>query len=59
MTTAMDRPRAHRINLEMLEEISKHDDVDEIKGTHITRVLHPLDHHLKELTMMNIGKAKI
>ncbi len=28
---------AHKINLEMLEEISQHDDVDEIKGTHVTR----------------------
>ena len=28
---------AHRITLEQLEEISSHDDVDEIKGTHITR----------------------
>ncbi|MGN6347568.1 MAG: hypothetical protein ACTHKF_07690 [Candidatus Nitrosocosmicus sp.] len=28
---------AHRVTLEMLEEISKNDDVDEIKGTHVTR----------------------
>jgi hypothetical protein len=28
---------AHRITLEQLEEISSHEDVDEIKGTHITR----------------------
>ena len=28
---------AHRITLEQLEEISSHNDVDEIKGTHITR----------------------
>jgi hypothetical protein len=28
---------AHRITLQMLEEISSHDDVDEVKGTHITR----------------------
>lgn len=28
---------AHRITLEMLDEISKHEDVDEIKGTHVTR----------------------
>ena len=28
---------AYRITLQMLEEISSHDDVDEIKGTHITR----------------------
>lgn len=28
---------AHKINLEMLEEISKQEDVDEIKGTHVTR----------------------
>jgi hypothetical protein len=28
---------AHRITLELLEEISKHDDVDKIKGTRIYR----------------------
>ena len=28
---------AHRITLQMLEEISSHDDVEEIKGTHIPR----------------------
>lgn len=28
---------AHRITLELLEEISKHDDVDKIKGTRIPR----------------------
>jgi hypothetical protein len=28
---------AHRVTLEMLEEISNHEDVDEIKGTHVTR----------------------
>lgn len=28
---------AHRITLEMLEEICQHEDVEEIKGTHITR----------------------
>jgi hypothetical protein len=28
---------AHRITLEQLAEISSHEDVDEIKGTHITR----------------------
>ncbi len=28
---------AHRVTLEQLEEISSHEDVDEIKGTHVTR----------------------
>ena len=28
---------AHRITLQMLDEISRHDDVDEIKGTHVPR----------------------
>ncbi len=28
---------AHKVTLQMLEEISTHDDVDEIKGTHVTR----------------------
>jgi hypothetical protein len=28
---------AHRVSLEMLADISTHEDVDEIKGTHVTR----------------------